>query len=456
MENQTTEVTQTDSVKLSWRERIGFGQLDLAGQLVFNMITVYLLYYFTDVALIPVGTAGTILFIARIFDALDAPIWGTLIDMTHTRWGKARPYFLWVILPFTISAILTFSAPNLSLHAKIWYCAITYICTGVLYTGLNTPLATVLPLLTRDPQERLTLNSIRMTFGQVGVLIVNALGLPLVAFFGKGNKVVGFRWTIIIFALVGMILTLVSFSNIKERVKPVVQKVSIKKSVRAMKNNWPWVIIIISNLFLWIALTSRSSTIVYYMTYNYGNQDMTSVLNSMKVIQVVTTLLIPLFARKLSKKIIWITGLIMCITGQLIIGFAGMNLPVIIVGWLLGCLGIGFAVTMPFALIGATVDYGEWKNGINAAGLLTAIGTSFCIKLGSGIGGMISAKVMAAFGYVANKTQTAAGLQGISISFVWVTIIALVIAMVPLFFYGKYERLETKITDDLNERKVQA
>lgn len=86
-------IKSSDDVKLSWRERIGFGQLDMAGQLVFDMITVYLLYFFTDVAMIPVGTAGTILLVARVFDALDAPIWGSLIDITDTRWGKARPYF---------------------------------------------------------------------------------------------------------------------------------------------------------------------------------------------------------------------------------------------------------------------------------------------------------------------------------------------------------------------------
>lgn len=261
-----------DNVKLSWRERISFGQLDMAGQLVFDMITVYLLYFFTDVAMIPVGTAGTILLVARVFDALDAPIWGSLIDITHTRWGKARPYFLWISIPFAVSAILTFWAPGLPLHARIMYCAITYIFTGVLYTGINTPLATILPLLTRNTQERLTLNSIRLTFGQIGVLIVNAFALPLVGIFGQGDEVKGFRYTIVLFAIVGLALTLFSFFNTKERVKPEVTKVPITKSVKAMKKNWPWLIIVISNLALWIALTSRSSTIVYYMTYNFATE----------------------------------------------------------------------------------------------------------------------------------------------------------------------------------------
>lgn len=230
--NSKNSVSTNDNVKLSWRERISFGQLYMAGQLVFDMITVYLLYFFTDVAMIPVGTAGTILLVARVFDALDAPIWGSLIDMTNTKWGKARPYFLWISIPFAVSAILTFWAPGLPMHSRVIYCAVTYIITGVLYTGINTPLATILPLLTRNTQERLTLNSIRLTFGQIGVLIVNAFALPLVGIFGKGDEVKGFRYTIVLFAIVGLALTLFSFFNTKERVKPEVKKFQLIKVLK--------------------------------------------------------------------------------------------------------------------------------------------------------------------------------------------------------------------------------
>lgn len=121
------------NVKLSWRERIAFGQIDLAGLLVYNMITVYLSYFLTDVALIPISVAGAIMLIARVFDAIDAPIWGMLIDSTNTKWGKARPYFLWIIFPFTLFGILLFWVPDWSLNAKIIYFTINYIFANVLY-----------------------------------------------------------------------------------------------------------------------------------------------------------------------------------------------------------------------------------------------------------------------------------------------------------------------------------
>lgn len=438
------------NVKLTWRERIAFGQLDLAGLLVYNMITVYLSYFLTDVAMIPVGIAGIIMIIARVVDALDAPVWGILIDRTNSKWGKARPYFLWVIFPFTIFSILLFSVPDWSLNAKIIYFTLTYVLTNILYTGLNTPLITILPLLTSNPKERLTLNSIRLSIAQIGVLIVNVFALPMIQFFGNGNEIVGFRWTIIILAITGLLLTLYSFANIKERIKPNTAKISIKQSFKAIKGNWPWLLIILSNLLFWTGQTTRSSTLIYYLKYNYGDQNIISLVNGLSILQVITTVIVPLLSIKLLKRTIWMYGLVFLILGQFIILLANNTLFIIIIGWIIGSLGVGFALSAPFVLIGSAVEYGEWKTGIKAAGLLTAFGTTFCTKLGTGIGGALPTQIMSIFGYTAGKSQSVSGLVGIQISFIWIPIIAFALSIIPLIFYKKYEKLESQINSDLN------
>lgn len=442
--------------RLSWRERFSYASLDFSGQLIFNVISAYLLYFFTDVAGIPVATAGVILLIARVFDGIDAPIWGSLIDITHTRWGKARPYFLWMATPFAVMGVLTFWAPQIPLHQRIMYCAITYIITGISYTGINTPLTTVLPLLTPNSQERLTLNSIRLAGSNLGVLVTNVLTLPLVALLGGGNDIIGFRWTMIIFASLFWILTLIAFSNIKERVKPAQEKVSIKLSVKAIKGNWPWIIIVLSNLIFWVALTVRSSTIVYYLTYNYGDKGLVPLINGISFVQILAVLLIPVFSKKFSQRNIWLSGLFLGVLGQVVIWAGGKSLAIIIVGWIIGNLGSGIAVSLPFALLGSAVDYGEYKTGINAAGLLTAIGSSFCIKIGSGIGGALPAWIMGMFGYVANQQQTTHGLFGISLAFNGMTILMFLLAMVPLIFYGKYEKMQEGITKQLTNIHAKA
>lgn len=449
------ENVESSSQKLSWRERISYASLDFSGQLIFNVISAYLLYFFTDVAEIPVATAGVILLIARVFDGVDAPIWGSLIDITHSKYGRARPYFLWMATPFAVMGVLTFWAPQIPMKQRIIYCAITYIITGISYTGINTPLTTVLPLLTPDPQERLTLNSIRLAGSNLGVLLTNVLTLPLIALLGGGNDVVGFRWTMIIFASIFWILTIFAFSNIRERVKPTQSRVPIKMSVKAIRGNWPWIIIVLSNLIFWVALTIRSSTIVYYLTYNYGDKSLVPLVNGISFVQVAAVLFIPVFSKRFMQQHIWLVGLMLGVLGQAVIWLGGKSLTIIIIGWIIGNIGSGVVVSLPFALLGSAVDYGEWKSGINAAGLLTAIGSSFCIKIGSGIGGALPAWIMSMFGYVANRTQTAHSLFGISLAFNGMTIVMFLLAMVLLVFYGKYEKMQRRITADLKQQRAQ-
>ena len=164
-----------------------------AGQLVFCVISNYLLYFYTDVYGLPVAIAGNIMLLARFADAIDAPIWGVIFDKTHSKWGKSRPWFLWLCLPFAVFGVLTFLTPNLGSTAKIIYAAGTYIVCSVLYTaGINTPVTSILSALTPDPRERVTLTSFRMFGSKLGVLLVNLTALKLVQYFGQGYDRKGF------------------------------------------------------------------------------------------------------------------------------------------------------------------------------------------------------------------------------------------------------------------------
>ena len=125
--------------KTSYTKRFSYAASDTAGQLVFCVISFYLLKFYTDVYGISAATAGTILLVARCVDAIDAPVWGIIFDKTHSRWGKSRPWFLWLCVPFAVFGVLTFLTPNLGGSAKIFYAAGTYIVCSILYTGINTP-----------------------------------------------------------------------------------------------------------------------------------------------------------------------------------------------------------------------------------------------------------------------------------------------------------------------------
>lgn len=443
--------------KTSYTKRFSYAASDTAGQLVFCVISNYLLYFYTDVYGLAVATAGNIMLLARFADAIDAPIWGIIFDKTHSKWGKSRPWFLWLCLPFAVFGVLTFLTPNLGHTAKVVYAALTYIGCSVLYTGINTPVTSILSALTPDPRERVTLTAFRMFGSKLGVLLVNLTALKLVQYFGQGDDRKGFMTVMPIYATGTVLLYLFAFRNLEEVVHQKKQSLPIADSLRAIKGNWPWLIIFISSLFFWIAFIARVSIAPYFFEYTLHRKDLIPTAFALDFISLVTAFLMPFFCRWTSKRNVWILGLLGMVAGQLLV-YLGVksNLSVlwIMFGWAFGFLSSGMAMAMPFSVLSDSVDYGEWKTGIRAAGFLTAIGAAFCLKAGAGLGSAAPAWIMDAHGYVANVAQSAASLRGIEISFIWLPAVGFALAILPVLFYRKYELLESQIHAELEERRA--
>ena len=129
---------------------------------------------------------------------------------------------------------------------------------------------------------------------------------------------------------------------------------------------------------------------------------------------------------------------------------------VLFAGWFIGFLFSGMAMAMPFSILSDSVDYGEWKTGVRAAGLLTAVGAAFCLKAGAGLGGAIPLWIMGKCGYVPNVEQTAASLKGIEFGFIWLPAICLFLSVIPVLFYKQFEMLEPQIHAQLEERRLKA
>jgi sugar (glycoside-pentoside-hexuronide) transporter len=407
---------------------------------------------------ISAAAAGTILLVARCADAIDAPLWGVVFDRTHSRWGKSRPWFLWLSVPFAVFGVLTFMTPDLGLHAKMIYAGSTYVLCSVLYTGINTPVTSILSALTADPRERVTLTSFRMFGSKLGVLIVNLTVFPLVSYFGHGDDRKGFAIVVPFYALGTILFYLLAFKNLHERTGEQRLRVSLGESLRAFRGNGPWVIIFISSLFFWIAFISRISTAPYFFEYALHSKHLVGVANSLDVVSLATILFLPAFCRMTSKRNVWAIALVGSIVAQGVVyaGLAGSSVATVMVGWVLGILTSGVAMAMPFSILSDSVDYGEWKSGVRAAGLLTAVGASFCLKAGSGLGGALPAWILGLYGYVPNVPQTARSLTGIAISFVLLPAICYGLAVLPVLFYQHYERLEPRIQQELAERRALA
>ncbi|MGN0107654.1 MAG: glycoside-pentoside-hexuronide (GPH):cation symporter, partial [Hominilimicola sp.] len=199
-----------------WRQRIGYGSSDFACNLIWQMISLYLLYFYTNVMKLDAGAIALMFLITKVIDGVTDLIVGMLIDKTKTRWGKSRPWILFGAVPFALFAFLAFNVPDFSMAGKIVYAYITYSLLSLSYTVVNIPMASILPALTDDAQERTNLATTRICFSSVGSTVVSSLALPLVAFFGRGNEVIGFKWVMLIFGVIGALVFFFTFFNTRE------------------------------------------------------------------------------------------------------------------------------------------------------------------------------------------------------------------------------------------------
>ncbi len=405
MENKMSNVVN-GKTNIPFHRMLAYASMDAAGNLLYTTVTTFILYYYTDVFGLSFAAAGAILLAARILDAFDAPVWGFIIDHTHTRWGQSRPFWLWMSAPFAILFILMFWSPAMSATGKFWWGLVTYLLFGICYTGIGTPITSILPNLSNDEDQRLKLNSTRSIVGMVGCFITATFTLSFVEFFSTGTAQSGWRNTAIILGIAGFLLLIFAFSDTREINKPK-KAISIISSIKAAKSNWPWFLLVIVFIFYWLGNASRTSVVVYYTQYNLGHKGFASVLNTLVMFQIIGMVAIPYLVKKFSKTHVLMAGMFLAALGQIMIYFTGNSLVMLAVAWSIASVGTGISVTLPFAMLANTVDYGEWKNGIRASGFLTAIGSSFAIKMGSGLGGWAPSVILAHAGYHAGVAQTA-------------------------------------------------
>jgi Na+/melibiose symporter-like transporter len=352
--------------------------------------------------------------------------------------------------------------PDLSHGAKIAYAAVTYIACNILYTGINTPVTAILSALTSDPREREVLTTFRMVGSKLGVLIVNLVGLELVSVLGQGNDRRGFMLAVPLFAALSWGLFLLAFRNLKETLPVETKPLPLGGSFGALRGNWPWLIIFASSFLFWVGFIARATITPLFFGDVLGRPDLTKIANALDFASLATALLLPWMCRKTSKTTVWILGLAGMVLGQAVVllGIAqGHSLNLIMAGWALGFIASGAAMAMPFAVLSDSVDFGEWKTGIRAVGLLTAVGAAFCLKAGAGLGGALPMWIIGAAGYISTEAgqpvvaQPATALRALDFCVSWLPGLTLAAAALPVFFYGRYERMEPRIQADLATRR---
>lgn len=441
--------------QMPWRERISYGLGDTASNLIFQMTTLYLMYFYTDVFGLNPGAVALVFLVARVIDAIVEPFIGVMIDRTQTKWGKCRPYFLWLAVPFSLTAVLMFLTPDFGDTGKLVYAYISYTVLGIMYSGINLPLSAILPSLTSNSNERTVINTVRMIFAVIGVVTVSAGTMPLVKAFGGGDQAKGFLVTMILFSSIALLLFLNMFANTKERVKAIDEKpLPMREGVKALKGNVPWLIMLLMSLFLWITTSIQGQTSIYYMTYYMKKPELIPIVNSMQLLMIFSMVIAPFVVKKIGKRNTIIMGSVVSIIGYLIAitGGNALSVPVLLAGLLISGLGMGVGAGLIFAMMADTVDYGEWKSGVRAQGLLYSA-ASFGVKVGMGLGGALGGVILSMGGYVANSTaQSESALAAISFNYLWAPIIGQIIMITLLLFY-RLDKDQPVMMRELEERR---
>ena len=457
--------------KLSLREKIGYSVGDTASNLYFQIVMSFIPIFYTDVFGLPAAALSVMFLVTRLWDAINDPIMGMIADRTNTRWGKYRPYMLWVGLPFTVVSILTFITPDFQDTGKLIYAYLTYTIMMMFYTAINVPYSALMGVMTSSNVERTKLSSYRFVAAFIGQFTVQSTILYLVKYFGDGNESVGWPWAVACLGGLAFALFSVVFFTTKERVvPPKEQKSNFKQDLKDLFTNKPWVIIGLATIFQLIFIVIRSGSVAYYVKYYIQEQDFTLFgstshlsieflttvfFTSGSVAGIIGAIFTHKFTKNLNKRLVY--GGFLSISS--ILGAIYFFLPpdslvlIYLINFVLSFF-FGTVSVLQWAMYTDTADYGEWKFGRRATGLIMAA-SLFALKLGLTLGGAIIGWVLAANDFVPNITQSSDSMNGILLMISILPAIFGLLGGALMFFYPLTNKMMIKIEEDLAARRLE-
>ncbi|MGC8825272.1 MAG: MFS transporter [Bacteroidales bacterium] len=585
--------------KLKLSEKIGYGFGDAASSMFWKLFGMYIMFFYTDIFGIPAAVVGTMFLITRIGDSFFDPLVGILSDRTETRWGKFRPYLLWMALPFGIIGVLTFTTPPFDTTGKIIYAYVTFSLMMLIYSLINVPYASLMGVMTADGKERTTLATYRFIFAFGGSFLVLGLFQPLfdsfgtktlfeqsqpkeitlsqidssavatekayvweskalptegtlvdsfiyvtvkvstrsneafklgiynakqnqiswvqfpanidtlglirdgswskvqlnlkrlvpnfsinelssyrLAFSGSNNIKIGkvaiqeinyqygTQKAVIVIAVIAVLMFLLTFLLTRERIKPLVEKSSLKDDLKDLMKNTPWFILLGASISTIFFNTIRDGAAVYYFKYYYqGTGEI--LFNSINLSLAISTVYLLLgqaaniigvilakpVSDKFGKKSTFLVAMLTAtVLSFLFYGLDKTNLTLILIFQLFISISAGIIFPLVWSMYADTADYSEWVNGRRATGLVFSA-ASMSQKLGASIGIALAGWLLALFGYQANVAQTIETQNGIRMMLSFFPGIGALLAAIFMYFYPLNEKKLKQIEEDLERRR---
>ena len=449
-------------------EKIGYGFGDMASSMLWKLLGAYLMIFYTDVFGLPAAVVGTMFLITRIWDSAFDPIVGVLAYRTHSRWGKFRPYLLWLAAPFGIIGVLTFVTPDWSPTGKLVYVYVTYSLMMMIYSAINVPYASLLGVMSPNPKERNTLSTYRMTFAYIGSFIALLLFMPLVNFFSGNSKDLGDQqtgWTmaVVVIAILCIILFFGCFAWTKERVKPIKEAQNpLKEDLKDLFKNKPWWILLGAGVAALVFNSIRDGATVYYFKYFVVEEDyatvsffgMSFVLSGLylalgQAANIIGVIAAAPVSNRIGKRNTYMWAMIIAtVLSVIFYWFDKEDLIWMFVFQALISICAGSICPLLWSMYADCADYSELKTGNRATGLIFS-SSSMSQKFGWAIGTAITGWLLGFFGFQANAVQSEEAISGIKMFLSFLPAVGTILSVVFISMYPLTEKKTTDITTEL-------
>lgn len=449
---------------LKTSEILSFSTAGFGRSMIYNLMSIFLLIFYTDAMKLQPVHAGAIILAARIFDAANDPVMGIIADKTKTKFGKLRPYLLFSPFLILISTALLFNVPeSFSYNGRLAYSAVTYILWGICFTIQDVPFWGMSAVVSPVEQERNKFLSTARIFCTIGGIIPSVL-VPVLSADNALGTVQGYRISGIIFAVLGSMLSLLAFFGTKERIEQTKEKTSVKEIVTAYTKNAPLLLLILASILgsAMLMIQTSGSYIAKYLIQDSGIIPPGSVQVSMTVAigigMMVAMVLMPVLRKKLSLKQIYIISALFGAAIHTVIYFVGYaNFYVLLALLIVAGLPLGIFNVITYAMVADSVDYLEWKTGRRSEGICFASQT-FISKLTAGISTFITSIVLEIIGFENLNTgisaaETSEIFDGMFFMVSAIPAISLVLCAIPMIFNKYTGKRKEEIQKELTARR---
>lgn len=476
----------SEIAKAGLSEKIGYGFGDMSSSMFWKIFSYYLPFFYSNIFGLSLAHAGTLVLVTKLYDAVSDPVMGLIADRTNTRWGKYRPYLLWIAIPFAVAGVLAFFTPQTDNYTfKHVYAYVTYILMMTVYTAINVPYGAMLGVMTDDSREKSVFSSFRMFFAFIGSFIAMGSFEPLLKLRQSIVGTLPAEWTLAdstpadwtiavsVIGIVCAVLFILSFLMTRERVteaemakEPVKEnsdetaKTSVAEDLKALVANGPWWMLLGGGIAILLFNCVRGGAAAYYFADVLGTNAIFTLalfLTVGEISQLVGVVVTVPVSEKIGKKATFLLVLVAVTVLSIIVAFlpetpAGMW--ALLVSQILICIAIGINSPLLWSMFADVADYSELKNGRASTGLIFS-SSSMAQKFGAAFGSAIVLWVLMAFGYDNAKgaVQTPEALATIKALISWIPAIGSAAGIAIMLGYPLTDKKMSEIHQELSKKR---